>query len=170
MYFVTVTTAARAPILGTVIEDAIELSDLGRIVHEEWVHAATSRRGVELDLFVVMPNHFHGLVLLLPPDPPPNRGPTSSRLPPGSLGAIVGAFKSASGRRINDVRRTPGKPVWQRNYHDRIVRNDDELDAIRAYIYENPERWSQDPENPDRPTEGEARLAPTGYPWAPLPR
>ncbi len=68
----------------------------------------------------------------------------------GSLGAVVGSFKSAATRGINRVRGSPGVPVWQRNYHDRIIRDEDELLRIRTYIRENPLRWAVDPENPKR--------------------
>jgi len=167
VYFVTVTTQARVPLFGSVVEGTVRLSRFGEIAREEWLRAAASRSGADLDLFVVMPNHFHGLVTLLPDQHLPDLPRAIPRLASRSLGAFVGGFKSATSRRINDVRRTPGKQVWQRNYFDRIVRNEDELDAIRAYIYENPARWAQDPENPVCPAEGEASLAPTPDPWAP---
>ncbi|MEE8392034.1 MAG: transposase, partial [Anaerolineae bacterium] len=76
-------------------------------------------------------------------------GPSS-----GSLGAIVGNFKSVATRRINRMRKTPGIPVWQRNYYarctasHRIIRNERELNAIRQYIYDNPAHWLNDAENP----------------------
>jgi len=63
--------------------------------------------------------------------------------PPGSLGAIVGTFKSNATRRINALRRTTGRRVWQRGYYEHIVRNDRELARIRAYICENPTRWAE---------------------------
>ena len=61
---------------------------------------------------------------------------------PGSLGAIVRAFKSATTKRINERQGTPGKQVWQRNYYDRVIRSDDELYRARRYILTNPDRWS----------------------------
>jgi putative transposase len=165
VYFVTVTTVARVPLFGRVVDGTARLSRFGMIAREQWQHAAASRPGAELDLFVVMPNHFHGLVTLLPDQPLHDLPSASQRLASRSLGAFVGGFKSATSRRINDVRHTPGKQVWQRNYFDRVVRNEDELDAIRAYIDENPARWAKDPENPVCPDEGEASLAPTPDPW-----
>ena len=71
---------------------------------------------------------------------------------PGSIGAIVGNFKSLTARRINNLRRTPGAKVWQRGYYDRIVRNERELNAIRRYIVDNPRRWAEDRENLERLT------------------
>jgi len=160
-YFVTIVTHGRARLFGSIVDGAVNLSVLGRVARDEWLRSAALRPDLELDQFVVMPNHIHGLVLLLPVEPMPDLPQTGGRLLSRSLGALVGGFKSASSRRINEQRRRPGQPVWQRNYHDRIVRNEDELDAVRAYIFENPSWWSQDPENPDCPAKGEARLAPT---------
>lgn len=64
--------------------------------------------------------------------------------PSGSIGAIVGNYKSVSTRQINRIRRTPGDLVWQRNYHDRIIRDQRALDNIRAYIHANPQNWAND--------------------------
>ncbi|MDH7489256.1 MAG: hypothetical protein QHH80_07075 [Anaerolineae bacterium] len=62
------------------------------------------------------------------------------------------SFKSAVARRINELRGTLGAPVWQRNYYERIIRNDREWNAVREYIQNNPANWAQDAENPDAPT------------------
>jgi len=74
--------------------------------------------------------------------------PLAHGAPPGSLGAIIGSFKAASARRINQVRHTPGGAVWQRNYFEHIVRNERALQRIRGYVLRNPERWTLDVENP----------------------
>lgn len=66
---------------------------------------------------------------------------------PGSLGAIVGNFKSVTTRRINRIRHRPGARVWQRNYYERIVRDAQALRRIRQYIHDNPARWREDIEN-----------------------
>ncbi len=68
---------------------------------------------------------------------------------PGSLGAIVRAFKSATTKRINTLNGTSGASVWQRNYYEHIIRNENEWEAIRAYIQNNPIQWDRDDENPD---------------------
>ncbi len=60
----------------------------------------------------------------------------------GSLGAIIGGYKSVVARRITGMRGTPGGPVWQRNYYEHIVRNERELAAIRHYIQQNPANWA----------------------------
>jgi REP element-mobilizing transposase RayT len=66
----------------------------------------------------------------------------------GSLGAIVRSFKSAVTTRINECRGTPGETLWQRNYHERIIRDERELNDTRQYIEINPARWAEDIENP----------------------
>lgn len=71
------------------------------------------------------------------------------------LGRMIGAFKTVSTKRLNPARNTPGRKVWQRNYHERVVRNDEELTSIREYIVNNPVRWELDKYNP------EARSKPT---------
>jgi len=67
---------------------------------------------------------------------------------PGSLGAIIRSFKSAASKHINEINRTPGCPIWQRNYFDRVIRNEQELSKIREYIVNNPLKWALDKENP----------------------
>jgi REP element-mobilizing transposase RayT len=66
------------------------------------------------------------------------------------LGAIVRAFKSAVTKRVNDLRATSGARIWQRGYHEHIIRDEEELDRIREYITLNPQRWAEDHENPNR--------------------
>ena len=67
---------------------------------------------------------------------------------PGSLGALLRAFKAATAKRINNLRKTPGAPVWQRNYYEHVVRGEADLARIREYIRDNPLKWADDPDNP----------------------
>jgi REP element-mobilizing transposase RayT len=67
----------------------------------------------------------------------------------GSIPTIIRSFKSAVTKHINEIRGTPGASVWQRNYYERIIRDDETLNLIRAYIAANPTRWEDDEENPD---------------------
>jgi len=75
--------------------------------------------------------------------PTPSNGTQS-----GSLGAIIQSFKSVSTRKINRLRSTPGISVWQRNYYERIIRDESELNRIRRYIVDNPTQWETDENNP----------------------
>ena len=96
-----------------------------------------------------MPNHLHGILMIVGATP---ASPCTSAIPRGpasrSISAVVGSFKSSVTRRINTLRNTPGAPVWQRNFYDRVVRSESELTRIREYIATNPARWMDDPENP----------------------
>jgi putative transposase len=177
-YFVTICTQDRACLFGAVVDGEMLLNEMGEIVRGEWFRTAYMRPYVQLNdhEFVIMPNHIHGIIWIVdssivsgaempaetsetvgaqrrcaPTSPVPI--PTSvSNVPPGSLGAIIRSFKSAVTKRINEMRRTRGAPVWQRNYYEHIIRNEESLTRIRQYIVENPLRWHLDRENPDRNT------------------
>lgn len=129
-YFVTTCVARRRRLLANVVEDALVLTRMGEIVAEVWQRMPTSV-GVAIDSFVVMPDHFHGIVHL---------NHHVNGLPSQALTQVVGAFKSISSRRIRREARGPS-PFWQRSFHDRIVRTDRELEAIRRYIENNPATW-----------------------------
>lgn len=142
-YLITLATAGRIPRFGSILVGKVQLSREGRIVEEEWQRASTLRPGVHLDEFVVMPDHFHAIVFL----PGGGGGPQSTGTvspvtrTPRSLGSLVAQFKATSTARIHREGGEPGK-VWQRNYHDRIIRSVAALRRIRQYIWENPTSWS----------------------------
>jgi putative transposase len=145
-YFLTICAWQMKTIFGRVREGEMLLNSLGKLAHEEWLRTAEIRGGVQLDAFVVMPNHLHGVLILHPGcrgvrPYAPTTAETQLRSTSRTLGAIVRGFKAASARRINDFRGTPGQPVWQRNYFEHIVRNSRDLDEIRAYILKNPAKW-----------------------------
>jgi REP element-mobilizing transposase RayT len=76
-----------------------------------------------------------------------------------SLGALIRTFKAATTRRINEHRRTPGAPVWQRNYYERVIRDEAELARVRQYILDNPAKWAEDKHNPaNLPRVGAVRI------------
>ena len=116
-------------------------------VEEEWLRSAELRPALQLDAFVVMPNHLHGILRL--------KGRTRDRevvtqvgvtraslsRPPRSLGSFVAGFKAAVSSRVSHLSPQPSFPLWQRGYHDRIVRDERSLDAYRRYIALNPYRW-----------------------------
>ena len=100
-----------------------------------------------------MPNHVHGILWLEErPDnkPPPRREENRRRngTVSGSVSAIIQNFKSVSTRRVNRIRGAKGT-IWQRNFYDRINRNDESLHSMRQYIIHNPQNWEDDLENPD---------------------
>ena len=102
-----------------------------------------------------MPNHFHGIIVLTDVDRPADVGAglkpalTKARSRSCGLPEIVRACKTFSSRCINEARATLGVSVWQRNYYERVVRNENELDRARQYIIGNPANWPRDAENPD---------------------
>jgi REP element-mobilizing transposase RayT len=150
-YFVTICTRNRDCLLGELAGGEMRLNEAGRIVQEEWMKSARLRPRVILDEFVVMPNHLHGIIALGDGRGTLQRAPTTERFgkpTSDSIPTIVRLFKSATTKRINEIRGTPNLPVWQRNYYEHVIRNDEELTRIRKYIQDNPLKWEMDRENP----------------------
>jgi len=177
-YFVTICTQGRE----CLFHDPV----LRSVVETHWQAIPGHASHIALDAWVVMPNHLHGIIVITHRYPlvgashSPARAPTTETVgpdgmppfkghharndsplqqhgaPPGSLGAIVGNFKSVTGRCINRIRHTPGVRVWQRNYYEHVVRNERALQRIREYILNNPARWDVDIENPDAWQRGKA--------------
>jgi len=158
-YFVTICTYERECILGQIKDGIIIPSEYGRVVESRWHALPRHFPHVRLDAFVIMPNHVHGIIVLAdsPSRPRSGRGEAFAAnasplqgTQPGSLGAIVQNFKSVTTRQINQMRGTPGMPLWQRNYYEHVIRNEDELNQIHTYIIENPRRWEWDENHPRR--------------------
>jgi putative transposase len=151
-YFVTVCTYQRECLLGDVIVDGrtrVRLSEYGRIVRDAWFRSADIRPGAALDAFVIMPNHLHSIIVFHADVGAHSRAPSDGRYrTPRSLGAFIAGFKSATTARINERRGTPGLPVWQRNYYEHVLRNEEALTRAREYIALNPLRLHLDRENP----------------------
>jgi REP-associated tyrosine transposase len=96
-----------------------------------------------------MPNHIHGIIVITgAPERATGQSPLQSGPTRRSLGAFVGGFISAVTKRISELRGSPHPPVWQRNYFEHIIRDEDSLNRVRQYIFENPARWEFDRENP----------------------
>lgn len=148
-YFITICACNRENAWGTVAAGSMVLTPCGEIVRDEWKRTALLRRDVELDEYIVMPNHLHGILRLLPSlqpvapangvDPIVNGG--QWRSPAHTIGAIVRGFKAAASKRINDLQNTPGVKWFQRNYWERILRDEREIAHAREYIRANPARW-----------------------------
>ena len=132
----------------------MELNDFGAIIQFEWLRTALLRSNVELDEFIIMPNHFHGIISILNDDGrgTARRAPTSEQFGcpiSRSLPTIIRLFKSASTKRINELRNTLAVLVWQRGYYEHIIRNENELNQVRQYVLDNPVKWDEDSENTD---------------------
>jgi putative transposase len=190
-YFVTICTQNRVCLLGDLVDGEMRLNDAGSEVQVVWNELPRRFAHLELDAFMVMPNHVHGIIMIhgrgescIRPDDcqQPDSGDHKDRpygtghahgivtlIGPGSvvgaglalpagkgaassaptLGDVVRAFKSLSAIRVNRLIMRSG-PLWQRNYYERIIRNERELDKIREYIATNPLKWALDRENPQR--------------------
>ncbi len=177
-YFITIVTQDRTCLFGAVVDGEMRLNEFGEIVAWTWRDLPNHVLNMELDAFVVMPNHVHGIIVITDASAnpvgagaepaPTERAPTKRY----ALPEIMRQFKTFSARRINEQHGTPGLPVWQRNYYEHIIRNDYELNRIREYIVNNPLQWALDRENPEivipiGQTQGQPRgIAPTkDEPW-----
>lgn len=143
VYFVTICTYRFAHLFGRIADGNVQLNSLGRLVEEEWTRTALVRTLVDVDLFVVMPNHFHGLLRIS--ESQSERIPDcTATIRANSLGSIIAQFKSRVTKRSRSLGNPRSLPIWKRNYYDHIVRNERSLERIRNYILENPSRWTED--------------------------
>jgi REP element-mobilizing transposase RayT len=160
-YFVTLCATRPGDIFGRIVGTGtnaqIELNDAGLIVLDRWNAIPEHHPGTRLDQLQIMPDHLHAILVL---DPPAGMASVGSTLgvdatgafdnrrarpkgpAPGSLGAIIAAFKSVTTKRINSIRGRTGATVWQDGYHERAIRRQGgEYGRIAQYIAENPANW-----------------------------
>jgi putative transposase len=163
-YFVTICAYQRQCLFGDVVDGQIILNQYGAIVADEWQKSSVIRREIELDAWVVMPNHFHGIVIINNPvgangrsplhhcyrSPQPGNAPVQMK--PKSLSSLMAGFKSITTKKINILRDTPATPLWQRNYYEHIIRDRDAMNKIRQYIINNPVSWKIDQLHPNNPS------------------
>ena len=162
-YFITIVTLWRECLFGKIVSGEMQVNDLGRIVEECFQAIPQHYSHAEIGPVVVMPNHMHGIVMIytnLQGDASENHGTipivgarhASPLLPrgtlPGSLGAIVGSFKSSVSRRAG--RELNSGNIWQRNYYEHILRDQHDYERIANYIAANPTNWGIDRVNPNQ--------------------
>jgi len=132
----------------------MSLNKFGAIVKDEWLKTTQLRKNVKLDEYIILPNHFHGVIIL---ENINNQKDTARRVPTqesfgkpisGSIPSIIRSFKSAVTRQINLLSYPHKIIIWQNNYYEHIIRSEDELNTIREYIQNNPLRWEYDRDNP----------------------
>ena len=162
-YFVTIFTQGWVHLFGQVKDDEMLTNDLGLIVQRTWLGLPDHFAGIELGEYIVMPNHFHGIIFVngmiktksglsssrlvgvgLNPTPTSNFKKdehSNNDVSPHPLSEIIRALKTFSAREINKICATPGRKVWHKEYFDRIIRNEAELNRIRLYIATNPQRF-----------------------------
>ncbi len=154
-YFVTLCVHDRECLFGYIRNGKICLNEYGKIVQTEWLKSSKIRIEINLDTYQIMPNHFYGIVIIKNDDRderpfvPAGAIAPAFKMRPKSLSTLMAGFKSSVTTKINQSRGKYGKPVWQRNYYERIIRNDEELNRLRKYIIENPEKWDLDKKNPN---------------------
>jgi putative transposase len=160
-YFVTICTQDRECLFGDIVDGEMRLNNAGNVVGDVARKISGSFPHASFDEFVVMPNHFHGIITIVPGIGPASKpgaaegegaatkkgavrekeGAASSA---PTVGDMMRAFKSISAIRVNRVMGREDRPLWQRNYYERIIRDDDEMQKIRRYIFENPMKWADD--------------------------
>ena len=149
-YFVTICTYKKESIFGEIVNGEMISNRYGEIAENEWLKTAELRKNVELDEFIIMPNHFHCIIVITEGRGVLQYAPTEIfRSPSQTVGAIVRGFKSATTKHINQIRNTPRASLWQRNYYEHIIRNEKDLLDIQEYITNNPLKWDLDSENPE---------------------
>ncbi len=131
-YFITICVDGMYSLLGEVVDGKIELNQYGNIIEKHWLDIPHRFNDTELDHYIIMPNHFHGILII-------NENQASKRT---TLPAVIGAFKSLTTIEIRKSGCDEFK--WQRSYYDRIIRNETELFKIRRYIELNPLKWDID--------------------------
>lgn len=186
-YFVTIATYHNVCLFGKILNDEMQITNLGMIIEEHWRGIPDHFPNVELGTFVVMPNHIHGIIILhadpirgvvstpeilhdhscrgvvstpeishddsrrgVVPTPifTVPQGDETSPLQRPTLGQVVAYFKYQSTKHINTILDSVGTPIWQRNFYEHIIRNEDEHERIHLYIESNPVNWMDDDENP----------------------
>ncbi|MHB8712140.1 MAG: transposase [Trichloromonadaceae bacterium] len=163
-YSVTLCAWQRECLFGEVVDGEMMLNDAGRLVTAIWDSLPLRYQGLEVDAFVTMPNHIHGIIVINDPVGAIHESPGSvlevkTRAIRESsqqgrrtmtLSKVVGYLKMNTAKGINQMRNNPGVPVWQRDYYERVIRDERELAAIRQYIADNPAKWAEDENHPAR--------------------
>ena len=160
-YFITICTKARQCLFGNVVKGEMQLNSLGNIALNCWQTIPAHFSHIELDTFVVMPNHLHGILIItdklvgaqhccaLNQHIDCNTEQFGKPVP-GSIYTVIRSYKGVVSKRINIIWQTKGQSIWQRNFYEHIGREQKSVDNIQQYILNNPQRWADDPENPQR--------------------
>jgi putative transposase len=148
IYFFTICVQDRECLLGRVEASEMHLSLAGQMVLATWSGLPARWPQIELDTFCIMPNHIHGIIFIQDNAP---AGATLVAFP-----TVLGVFKSITTHQYTKGVKEQNWPsfrgrLWQRNYYERIIRDEDELNRARIYIADNPAKWdADDPDNPAR--------------------
>ena len=140
-YFITICIQDRISYFGKIKEGKITLNKYGEIVAKTWEWLATQYPYVELGEFIVMPNHFHGIIYINSNNVVGTGRDLSTKIKP--ISELIGAFKTVSSKKINKDN-SLFSFYWQRSFYDRVIRNEKELEKMTDYIRLNPENWEKD--------------------------
>ena len=141
-YFITICSYKNEFIFGKIMNGRVTICQYEDILKNNWNLLPESDPNIELDVFTIMPNHIHGILFIQNAE----KGGETPPLRRLTLGQVIAKFKYLTTKEINLVRRTPGQKVWQRNYYERVIRNEKELEKIREYIVFNYLKWESDDE------------------------
>ena len=145
-YFVTICSKDKRKAFGEIIDQEVILNGTGKIVEQHWQQISKHFPNVELESYVVMPNHLHGIIVIESRVTAcRDRDNTESFGKPvrGSLSTIIRSFKSAVTRCFNQQGKSPFN-LWQRSFYEHVIRNEADMARVCEYIHENPFRWNLD--------------------------
>jgi REP element-mobilizing transposase RayT len=150
-YYVTIDVQNRECLFGEIVDYEMILNEAGKMIDEQWNALLERFPDIELDVYQVMPSHFHGIIVVTENVDAQNIV-VQNRKP--RLGDIIGAFKSITTHDYIlgvDNKNWPQfyKRLWQRNYYEHVIRDEADLNRIRDYIQSNPANWGEDEENPN---------------------
>jgi putative transposase len=143
-YFVTICTKDRACILGHIENSTMNLNSWGEVLESVWKEIPLQYPEVTNEVFIVMPNHIHGIIQI---DGSGRAGSTPAPTRQHPLSEIVRVFKAYSSHRINELCNSSGTTAWQRGYYEHVIRSEEDYYEIGKYILYNPAKWEIDPEN-----------------------
>jgi len=155
-YFVTICTQNRVRLFGDIVNGRMVLNDSGKMVENIWNEIPQNYNNTKIDFYQIMPNHFHGIINIVGTDPRvcPEREQTYTGQSQGialklSLPDLVKRYKSLTTKRFRDWLKQNDLPffgvkLWQRNYYEHIIRDEQDLNRIRQYIVDNLLKWQDD--------------------------
>jgi putative transposase len=147
-YFITICTQNRMECLCSIENGQVVLNDFGKIVKKTWLDLPSHYKNIKLDDFAIMPNHIHGIIEIINNERFKTANNVGNGLKPfptiHSLSEIVRGFKTFSSRKINEFQYFQ----WQKSFHDHVIRGEEDYNAIKYYIEQNPAKWAEDRNNP----------------------
>lgn len=120
---------------------------MGLVAEKQWIELGDRYASIAVPVFCVMPNHMHAVIAIADSSEEQSRGSRGGVTPPlrkHTLGQMVAYYKYATTKAINQLQNTPGIRFWQRNYYERVIRNQREFEAVAEYIKANPLNWERD--------------------------